>query len=74
MPFLIMMTSVIINDFYRFRAIRAPDEADSPLCIDANAVLALAIALEASTMPDNGLTWVGRMGHFKPKQPLALYP
>ena len=65
---------MVIRYFHINHPFVCPDKADAPLIIDANAVLALAIALEASTMPDNGLTWVGRMGHFKPKQPLALYP
>ena len=47
MPFLIMMTSLVISYFYCFRAIGAPDEADSPLCVDADAVLALACTAES---------------------------
>ena len=46
MPFLIMMTSVVIDDFYSFRAFFTPDKADSPLSVDTNAVLAFACSAE----------------------------
>ena len=38
--------SVVIHDLDPFRALFVPDEANAPLIIDANAVLALATALQ----------------------------
>ena len=37
---------MVIDDFYCFRAFGAPDKADSPLCVDTDAVLALASSAE----------------------------
>jgi len=38
--------SVIVNDFHFGRPFSSPDKADTPLVIDANAVLTLAITLQ----------------------------
>jgi hypothetical protein len=37
---------VVINDLNAFRAFFGPDEADTPLIVDANAMLTLTIALQ----------------------------
>jgi hypothetical protein len=41
-----MLDSVVIDDFDFMGAVRFPAEADAPLIIDADGVLALPVALE----------------------------
>ncbi len=41
-----MVDSVVIEDFDLVRPVRFPDEAETPLVIDADGVLAFPVALE----------------------------